>query len=285
VRGAVLGTAVGGGSLLALAALLMQLSRHPAAVYAANLGRATGFFVTPNQFAAWLVPFTALAAGVALAAQRPVTRWLAGAGAALGALALAATFSLGGWLGGAVAVVVAAWWLGRRRLAGGVALAVVIAALALAFAPGLTHHRSSERFVRLDAMRAGVRMAALFPLLGVGPLAYPTVYPALRVPSTTEDAIISEHPHDVVISLFAEVGIFGVLAIAYGWWRIGRAIRHGYRAADARTQRLVACICAGLLGRFVHGAVDLVGVLELSFVWVPFAALALAAARDGIGAE
>jgi O-antigen ligase len=277
----VLWTAVAGGLALALVALAMQITHRPADVYAANLGRATGLFVTPNQFAAWLVPFTALASGVALSTARPALRWTAVAAAAAGAMALAATFSFGGWIGGAFAAIVALWWLGRRALAGGVALALVAVGLVVVLAPGVTHHRASERFVRVDAIEAGVRIAAAFPLVGVGPLNYAVVYPAFRTPDSTEDAIVGTHPHDVIVSLLADTGIVGVAAIAFGWWRIGTVIRAAYRRADARTRRLTACVCAGIAGRFVHGFVDLVGVVELAFFWIPFAGLAVAIARDG----
>jgi O-antigen ligase len=282
VANGVLWTAVTGGLILAVVALAMQITHRPADVYAVNLGRATGLFVTPNQFAAWLVPFTALAAGVALASERRALRGTAIAAACVGAVALAATFSIGGWAGGAFALIVALWWLERRALAGAVAAALVAVALVVALAPGLTHHRLSERFVRLDAIQAGIRIAAAFPLLGVGPLNYALVYPAFRTPSSTEDAIVGTHPHDVVVSLLADTGIAGLAAIAFGWWRVGRAIRAAYVRADARTKRLTACICAGIAGRFVHGFVDLVGVVELAFFWIPFAGVALAIARDGI---
>jgi O-antigen ligase len=194
---------------------------------------------------------------------------------------LLATFSLGGWLGGLTAFVLASWWLGRRRLAVGVASLALAAALVAGFFPALTHHRASERFVRLEAVGAGLHVASVFPLLGVGPLAYPTVYPTFRVPATTEDAIIREHPHDLTISLLAETGIAGCVAIVVGWLGIGRAIADAARDTDERSRALVVCIAAGLAGRFAHGLVDLVGVLELAFVWVPFTALALAVARSG----
>jgi O-antigen ligase len=278
----VLWTAVTGGLLLALAAIAMQITHRPADVYTANLGRATGLFVTPNQFAAWLVPFTALSAGVALAAPGPPLRRMAVVAAIAGVAALTATFSIGGWIGGATACVLALWWLGRRAIAAAACVALVAIACAVILAPGVTHHRLSERFVRLDAIRAGVRVAEAFPLTGVGPMNYAVLYPAFRTPESTEDAIIGTHPHDVLVSLFAETGIAGVVAIAFGWWRMGRAIRSAYVRADPRAKRLTACICAGIAGRFVHGFVDLVGVVELTFFWIPFAALALAAARDGI---
>ena len=282
VATAVLQTAVLGGLVLVVIALVMQITHRPAAVYAANLGRATGLFVTPNQFAAWLVPFTALAAGVALTTERRTLRWIAIAASAASAIALVATFSIGGWIGGTVAVILALWWLGRRAFASAAAVALVAAGLLIALAPGLTHHRLSERFVRIDAIQAGLRIAAAFPLLGVGPMNYALVYPAFRTPSSTEDAIVGTHPHDVTVSLLAETGAVGVAAIAFGWWRIGRAIRTAYKRADMRTKRLTACICAGIAGRFVHGFVDLVGVVELAFFWIPFAGVALAIARDGI---
>ena len=278
----VLWTAVTGGLMLALAALAMQFTHRPSDVFAANLGRATGFFVTPNQFAAWLVPFTALCAGVALAGPRSALRGTAIVAAVAGVVALVATFSIGGWLGGAAAALLAAWWLGRRVLAGGIAAVLVIAALAVVADPAITHHRTSERFVRVDAIGAGLRVASAFPLLGVGPMNYALVYPAFRTPSSTEDAIVGTHPHDVLVSLAAETGLAGLALIAFGWLRIGRAVRAAYLCADPRSRRLTACICAGIAGRFVHGFVDLVGVVELTFFWIPFAALALAVARDGI---
>jgi O-antigen ligase len=282
VATAVLWTAVVGGLLLAVVAIAMQVAHRPADVYTANLGRATGLFVTPNQFAAWLVPFAALSAGVALSTPRGALRRTAAAAALAGAAALIATFSIGGWIGGAAAGVLALWWLGRRTFAAGAAVALLAVAALVVAAPGLTHHRTSERFVRLDAIGAGVRVAQAFPLTGVGPMNYALLYPAFRTPESTEDAIVGTHPHDVIVSLLAETGLAGIVAIAFGWWRMGRAIRTAYVRADGPTRRLVVCVCAGIAGRFVHGFVDLVGVVELTFFWIPFSALALAVARDGI---
>ena len=285
VARAVVRTYLWGGLVLVALALAMEIAHRPTAVYAANLGRATGLFVTPNQFAAWLITFLATSCGIALAARRRGLRSLAACGALLAAIDLAATFSLGGWTGGCAALLAALWWLGRKRLAAlGAAIAVVLVAVAIV-SPALVRHRASERFVRLDAIRAGIQMAALFPFTGVGPLAYPQVYPLVRVPSSTEDAAIAEHPHDVTISLLAETGLAGLAAIVAGWALAGRAIVRGFRQATPQTRTLIACIGAGIAGRFVHGFVDLVGALELAYVWFPFAALLLALARDGVAAE
>jgi O-antigen ligase len=241
--------------------------------------------VTPNQFAAWLVPFLATSSGVALAARSRGLQRLAACGAVLAAIDLAATFSLGGWIGGCAALLAGLWWGGRRRLAAiGAAIAIVLVVVAIA-SPAVVRHRQSERFVRLDAIHAGIHLAALFPLTGVGPLAYPRAYPLVRVPSSTEDAAIAEHPHDVTISLLAETGIAGLAAIVAGWLIAGRAIVRGFRRATPQTRTLIACIGAGILGRFVHGFVDLVGALELAYVWFPFTALLLALARDGVAPE
>ena len=285
VARAVVRTYLWGGLVLAGLALVMEIAHRPAAVFAANLGRVTGLFVTPNQFAAWLVPFLATACGIALAARSRGLQRLAACGAALAAIDLAATFSLGGWVGGCAALLAALWWLGRRPLAAiGAAFGVVLVAVAIA-SPAIVRHRQSERFVRLDAIRAGINVAALFPLTGVGPLAYPRAYPLVRVPSSTEDAAIAEHPHDVTISLLAETGLAGLAAIVAGWVLAGRTIVRGFRRATPQTRTLIACVAAGLAGRFVHGLVDLVGALELAYVWFPFTALLLALARDGVAAE
>jgi O-antigen ligase len=282
VARALIGTYLVGGLLLTIASLAMLATHRPASVYAVNLGRATGFFITPNQYAAWLVPFMATSAGFALATRSRARRILAGTCAISALLALALTFSFGGWLGGATAIVLGAWWLGRRAIAATAATALIAGALvALAF-PSLTHHRAAERFVRLDAAQAGWHMATLFPLTGVGPLAFRAVYPLVRATDSTEDDVIAEHPHDLVLSLFAETGIAGTLAIGCGWWLAMTLIRRYAKNADERTRAALACIAAGLAGRFAHGLVDLVGVLELAFVWLPFAGLMLALARDGM---
>jgi len=285
VARALVRTYLWGGLVLVALALLMEITHRPGAVYAANLGRATGLFVTPNQFAAWLVPFVATSSGVALAARSHGLRRLAACGAVLGTIDLAATFSLGGWIGGCAALLAGLWWTGRRRLAAiGAAVAIVLVVVAIV-SPAVVRHRQSERFVRLDAIRAGIHLAALFPLTGVGPLAYPRAYPLVRVPSSTEDAAIAEHPHDVTISLLAETGLAGFGAIVAGWVLAGRAIVRGFRRATPQTRTLIACIGAGIAGRFVHGFVDLVGALEVAYVWFPFTALLLALARDGVAPE
>jgi len=285
VARAVVRTYLWGGLILVALALVMELAHRPGAVYAANLGRATGLFVTPNQFAAWLVTFLGMSCGIALAARGRGLRLLAAGGALLAAIDLAATFSLGGWMGACGALLAGLWWLGRRRIAGiGAAIALVLVIVAIVN-PAVLRHRESERFVRLDAIRAGISLAVLFPLTGVGPLAYPRVYPLVRVPSSTEDAAIAEHPHDVTISLLAETGLAGLAAIVAGWVLAGRAIVRGFARATPQTRTLIACIGAGIAGRFVHGFVDLVGALELAYVWFPFAALLLALARDGVAPE
>jgi O-antigen ligase len=240
-----------GGLALAAIALLMEVTHRPGIVYAANLGRATGLFVTPNQFAAWLVPFFATAGGVALAARSRPLRALAATGAVLAAIDLGLTFSVGGWMGGLAAILFALAWTGRPRIAAaGTIVAVVLIAVAVTN-PAIVRHRQSERFIRLDALHAGAHLAALFPLTGVGPLAYQQAYPLVRVPSSTEDAAIGEHPHDLILSLLAETGILGLVAIAAGWTVAARAI-----VSEAARQRT-------------------------AYVWFPFAALLLALARDG----
>ncbi len=239
-------------------------------------------FVTANQFAAFLIAFLFVALGCAFALQGWPQR--VGAVAALAAVAaLIGTVSVAGLLGAVVAGIFYAALLGARRIAFGLAAVVLAGGILLAVRP-VAAHDPADRFDRLRIWQAGARVATLFPATGVGPMAYWRVYPAIAPPSGDPPGTFGAlHPHDVYLSLAGETGIVGLAALVFGAVTFVRAIRADVRARSAPERRFVLGVCAALVAVLVQGLFDTVGIVEMTFVWIPYAGLALAAARWGLG--
>ncbi len=272
------------GTLAASSALVMLALRVPSALYADNDGRAAGVFVTANQLAVFLVLFIFVALGVALSASGRL-RVLAGAGVGTAFVALLATFSQGGALGAAAGAVFFAFASGARRVAAGLLAAFALAGLVVALRP-VAGHDPSTAFDRLRTWQAGLRVAELFPLTGVGPMAYWRVYPEIRQPNGDLPGTFGAlHPHDAYLSLAGETGAVGVSALVFGWWCLGRAVRSLLVHRPPQARLLALGVCAGLVGTLVQGVFDTIGIVQMSFVWIPYTALALATADAGLPAE
>ena len=270
----VVGAYLAVGTAATIAALAMFALHRPAALWVLNNGRAAGFFVTANQFAAFLIAFVFVAIGVGLG-RRGLVRGAGLAAAAIGCAALAATVSIAGWLGAAAGAVFFAVTLGARRLAVLVAIVTVVGGAAVAGRPA-ARHNPAESFDRLRIWRSGLRVAELFPLTGVGPMGYFRIYPAIRPPNSDLPGTFGAlHPHDAYLSLAGETGAVGLVAFGYGWWRFARTMRSRLRTCATSDRVLGLGICAALVAVLVQGIFDTIGVVEMAFVWIPFAALAL----------
>lgn len=281
VARAVLGAYLTVGLFAAAAALVMVATRRPGALWAYNHGRAAGFFVTANQCAAFLIAFTFVALGAAFARSGAMRR-LAQAGVAASLAALAATVSQAGWIGAGIGGIFFAFATGAKRTALALALGGTLAGFALVAHPAIGHD-PAEAFDRLRVWRAGVRVAELFPLTGVGPMVYFRIYPAIRPANGDLPGTFGAlHPHDAYLSLAGETGAIGLMACAYGWWLFGRAMWVKLRARPAADRRLALGVCAALVAVLVQGIFDTIGVVQLAFVWIPYTALALASADDGV---
>jgi hypothetical protein len=268
------------GTLAALAGVAMDLTRRPLDLWVFNHGRAAGPFATANYFGAFLVTLILIAVGGAIA-WTGRRRAVAFAALAAGSVALVLTFSRSAQFGTVAAVALLLWWLGRKRAAGAAAALLALAAVAALARPDV-HHDPSENFSRPAIWRTGLRVASLFPLTGAGPMGYHTVYP-VAAPVIADPAAAQGYvqPHNVVISLAADLGIAGLAAVAAGWVLFARRIRRSLERCDREYRVLSLAICAGLAGTLAQGMFDLVGVPELVFVWMPLAGLAAAAARAG----
>ena len=276
----VLGAYLWVGLIAVVASLAMLVARTPAELFALNHGRAAGVFVTANQFAAFLILFLFVALGMALS-TRAGLRAPAAAGAVLALVALGTTLSLAGALGAAAGAVFLSFASGARRLGTGLALAFAVAAVAVALRPVAGHERANT-FDRLRTWSAGARVAELFPLTGAGPMAYWRVYPAVRPANGDLPGTFGAlHPHDAYLSLAGETGLLGLGALVYGWWRIATELRAALLRRAPRERLLALGVCAGLCATLVQGVFDTIGIVEMCFVWIPFTALALAAAETG----
>jgi O-antigen ligase len=271
------------GSLALLGGLVMWAARRPAGLFVLNHGRAAGVFVTANQCAAFAIAFGFVALGTALAARGRL-RLLAAAAAGVSVLAVLATFSVAGLLGAAAGAVFFVFFSGARRAALGMAVACVVAAALVSVRP-VHGHDPSNTFDRLRTWRAGIRVAELFSLTGAGPMAYWRVYPAIRQPNGDLPGTFGAlHPHDAYISLAGETGLVGLTACGYGWWLAARAVAGALAERPARERALGLGVCAALVAVLVQGIFDTIGVVQMSFVWIPYTALAIAAARSGLPA-
>jgi O-antigen ligase len=268
------------GLLAAAAAVVMVLARAPAALYTIGHGRAIGTFILPGELAAYLVIFLPIAYALTRVARSPALRAVAWAGGIVGLVALALTYSRAGWMGfaAAVAFVVAAQT--RRLRHGATAAAIVIgvgvAAVLLLFN---AHHNPSEDYTRISIWQAAIAIIDRFPLTGVGPFDFSRLYAVVRAPDGDATAF---HAHSLYLTFFAELGLVGLGVFVWMVWTFATALRERLRAAKPEAGLLALAATAGLVGVAVQGLIDTMSIVIFG-LWMPTMALALAAAKDGLG--
>jgi O-antigen ligase len=239
------------GSLLALA---MLVAHRPAAVYAFYNGRAVGTFLNPNELAA----YTLIGLGVALplaVASRGRDR-LAAVCALVLIVTLGATFSRWGALSAVCGVAVYA--LATR------ARALLLAALVLAAAgvgldalAGARHHNPRDTEARAVAWRTGWTTFTRFPLLGVGPLAFPRTYDAMRPPDApgTRTAVAFD-PHSLPLSFAADGGIVAIVTLTLSFTIVLRRVLREARRGSPATRALGLGLAAALVALLVDGGIN-----------------------------
>jgi O-antigen ligase/tetratricopeptide (TPR) repeat protein len=261
------------GAVAAAIAVAMVAAKTPAGIYTLGHGRAIGTFILPGELAGYLIVYIPFAFALALGEARDL-RLLARTGLVVAAVAFALTFSRAGYAGMAAAIAFFVFMLHGRRGAGFVValVAATIVALGVVFN---AHHDPSENFTRLSIWQAALGMIERFPLTGVGPFEFGPIYELVRLP---DGEPVAFHAHSFLLTVAAEMGLVGVAAVLFGWWRVIAAFRARLRPAGPRSIVAVA-IAAGLVGTWVQGLVDTVSVVIFA-LWFPFTALALAALDD-----
>jgi len=267
------------GALASLAAVVMIVTRLPASQYAIGHGRAIGTFILPGELAGYLIIFLPIAFAVARVSTDVRMRALAWFALVIGALAFVLTFSRAGWMGLAAAI---AFYLFvgshvRRRYAPLILLGGLAAVLVVFNA----HHNPSENYTRLSIWQAGIEIVRRFPLTGVGPFDFARIYPLVRLPDGDAAAF---HAHSFLLTIFAETGLIGLLAVLFAWWRFAGELVKRLRGASAANATIALAVAAGLAGTWVQGLIDTVSVVIFG-LWLPSMALALVTATDGLGEQ
>ncbi|MGC8484590.1 MAG: O-antigen ligase family protein [Candidatus Baltobacteraceae bacterium] len=274
------GALLGSATLAFLVAIAAVLLHRPAAIYAAQHGRAVGSFILPGELAGYVLIVVPLALAIASLARRRWLRALALCTALSGTIALVLSFSRTGWVAAGCAGI--AYLLlvvrdRRKQLAFGLGIAALTAvAVAIAFN---AHHDPSENFTRLSIWRTALGIVRRFPLTGSGPFTFGMLYAHLRLP---DGDAVAYHAHDLYLTLLAETGIVGLLAMLAAWLRFGREWAQRFAAAEPHARILSGAIVAGLVGTLIQGLID-TSTLVLFGLWLPTMALALASARYGLG--
>ena len=141
------------------------------------------------------------------------------------------------------------------------------------------HHNPSEDYTRISIWQAALQIIDRFPLTGVGPFDFSRLYAIVRVPDGEPSAY---HAHSIYLTIVAEMGLIGISAFAWACWRFAVEIRARVASAQPDAALLAMALTAGLVGVAVQGLIDTMSVVIFG-LWLPTMALALGAARHGIG--
>ncbi|MDQ3758441.1 MAG: O-antigen ligase family protein [Actinomycetota bacterium] len=245
------------------------------------VGRVSGTFGHPNQYAGFLAVLIPVAVAIALSKAFPSRmRWLAGGAVALALPALTLSYARGAIGGLIVGSVV---WLAivRPRVAWVVVVAMIAAGVISA--PSLLKERlsdvgTSQVALRSDLWRSALGVYSESPVLGVGIDNFSEAYESL--PSTVEAAsqrrllhneqvLVPPHANNLYLNVLAEQGLVGLCALA--WLAFGAvAIAYrGSRVADPAGRAFCLGLGASLMTFAFHNLLE----VTLADLFLPLLAL------------
>lgn len=233
--------------------------------------RATGPFPFPNAVSLFCAPIAALCIGLLTLekiADKTLRIWLiVGAASGFGATLLAKS------AGGTIAILVAsslALLLNKKTrtwMLGSIILALIIALGVPQIRTPLVRLLSFQDWsgkVRLIIWKETTNMLKDRPVFGAGFGAYPDVIKPYHTATAIE---IFQYPHDILLNLWSETGLLGIVAFAWIcviWFRRSRLSSLAYALP--------------LLAILIHGLVDVPYFKnDLAIVFWALAALAAAA--------
>ncbi|MDQ2849430.1 MAG: O-antigen ligase family protein [Actinomycetota bacterium] len=239
-------------------------------------GRLQGLFSQPNElggFCALALPIVLVTARYTEGRARRVALW---ACAVAITVALALSLSRGAWLGGLAGLVMVTVLLpDARRALTWAALAAVTAAAGTAVLPqsqailavldarvhSVTGGAAQPYDARPQIWAQALKLAGQHPWLGVGPGGYQS---HSQLPASGLYAQPPEHAHSIVLTVLAEQGLLGVVALlAMGAALLATGARLITRTrtmdlpATTRVRWTTAAPLAGLSGIAVHGLTDM----------------------------
>ena len=236
--------------------------------------RAQGEFGHPSLFAAYLMISIPVAAALAVTRETPRgLRALAGGALAVAAPALFFSYTRGAILGLVVGSLVWLMLVRPRVAAGGLVLALVLAAIAIPSALGdrFSTYRNNQSdaalLLRTGAWEGALAIFTSHPVLGTGMSDFPRAYagipddvlPAARTPLFYDQLRTDAQPwhaHNVYLTVLAEGGLIGFMAFALFAAAVVATILRATRVRDP----VAATVCVGVgcavLAWATHGLVD-----------------------------
>jgi putative inorganic carbon (HCO3(-)) transporter len=256
---ALLGPIIVGGSLMGFWAIYQMI--HPPVIdeswtdptTSGTLVRVFASMGNPNYLAEYMALY--LPVGIALWLQNQKRQIELAFPLGLMALALLVTWSRGGWLALIIALGVFVLLRFRRWAILGVPVGLGLLVLAPAsilqrLASAFTLQDSSNMY-RVNVWRGVSAMLHKFWVLGTGPGAevFAKGYEEFMLPLAR-----AAHAHNTYLQVFAELGIFGIVAVL---WTLLVLIRRTFTVgANPRRPLLIAAVPAALIGILFHGMVE-----------------------------
>jgi O-antigen ligase len=261
---------VGSGAVVAVVAVIGAAGGSPELVGFGGLAknRATGSFEEPNLLASYLG--FALPAALALAfATRVIVRPVLLGAFGIILMGIVLSLSRGGFLAAAGGILVMLGWRPVRRAAL-LAAAVILAfgALSAAPLPGsqyvqlVTNRIESVRYTGAATGDFRRELWATTPtiigdnlVLGIGPGNYPNVSQRYGLVDPNQgDAV--EHAHSVYLTVAAETGLLGIVALLLLVVRLPALLIAGCRYNSGWDRGLAFAVAGGLTAFSVQGLVD-----------------------------
>ncbi len=246
------------GTAIAIVALAQQ-ALGPAYLWEAV--RSTSVYPFPNAVGLFLAPIVVLAVGM-ITVSRGVARL---APALIAALVMFAAIIAAQSEGAIIGVAAGLFMLGvlqKKTRVPTLIVTVVIAALVLVVPPArnlayeklLLHDWSGTvRRITWDETLAMLRDR---PLFGAGLSGYPIVMRAYHKTTAIE---IFQYPHDLLLNVWSELGLLGV--VAFGWIlvmfvRVGVGLAPTQTEGDRKGRPYAIVATAAMVALLVHGLVD-----------------------------
>lgn len=209
-----------------------------------DIRRTTGLTSYTNRMGTLLMFSGILGLGYLLSLKGRL-RWLAMPYGVLVAVAMLTTLSRAAWVGGLVGAVILAF---RRPRQGLVLLLVALLAggALLGTQPAwqarfLSIFNVQRNMDRLEMWDASVRIFADHPILGIGPTSFPSIAPEYI---ERQDWRLHATPHNFVLTVAAEMGLAGLLALVWLGARVSRALAVLWRQRDPLRWGLGAALLA-----------------------------------------
>ncbi len=247
-----------------LLAVLSSSTYSVAGLAKAQYVRFSGFFDTPNGFAAFLNLSIPALLAACLSARRLSMRLLFGFGVLLGTSALLLSWSRASWLAFLVFIVAFLVLEKRRKLLIGFACLVLVSLVLFALSSGV--YPTVYRVLRLQAGTTGrtalwhyaLQAAEQQPIVGHGFKLSKSAVRGESRPSGIGEIMafkhtdVKFHPHSFYLAILLATGVPGVILMAWVYYHIFKIPLEGRKRAPNKSGRLLnSALLAMLIGSLV----------------------------------